>query len=703
MGYQKADCNLMRAAMQSFVRVNSIFILLILLDSSAVCFSQNEIDHSPNIIYILADDLGFGDISILNSDSKIPTPNLDKLTGEGITFTDAHSGSAVCSPTRYGILTGRYAWRSRLQAGVLWTYEEPLIEKDRLTVPAYLQSKGYHTACIGKWHLGWEWPGKDGKPLEITGSELGWNIDFNRSIKNGPTTRGFDYYFGVDVPNFPPYCFIENDRTIGIPKIEKPTSMYGIPGIMLEGWSLEPILPELEKRAVQYIEKRAEVGQPFFLYLPLTAPHTPIAPAVDFRGASQAGAYGDFVYQIDHIIGKVMEVLAETGLDKNTLIIFTSDNGSPGRDGTNMEGETSSVNKYGHHPSYIYRGIKSDIWEGGHRVPFIARWPGKIQPGTKSDEIICLTDLFRTTAAILNEDLPVNSAEDSHNILPAMVGQVYEKPIREATVHHSVNGSFALRQGHWKLALCPGSGGWTLPPEIAMIDKKPMIQLYDLSRDIKEQNNLFAQYPDVANRMIRLLEKYVDEGRSTVGIPQQNDGNPDIWLPMRVRDAVYDTTVIKHLGVGKSVKIVNDAAMKYSKQGITILTDGIRGSSRYNDGNWVGIEENDVEMVLDLEIPQDLTSITLGVLESQNFWIFLPQQIDFSLSMNGQEFSQLKTFKINAPKENTENSIQDFKVKNIQTKSRYIKIKVKNVGTCPKWHKGAGGKAWLFMDEVIVK
>ncbi len=220
--------------------------------------------------------------------------------------------------------------------------------------------------------MGWEWPGKDGKPLETTGSEFGWNVDFNRPIQNGPIYRGFDYYFGVDVPNYPPYCFIENDRTLGIPSLEKPSTLYGVPGIMLEDWTLEPILSELENKAVTYIEERSTAGQPFFLYFPLTAPHTPIAPLPDYQGKSDAGAYGDFVFQIDHIVGHLMQTLHETGMDENTLIIFTSDNGSPGRDGTNMEGATSSVNKFGHYPSYIYRGIKSDIWEGGHRVPFIA-------------------------------------------------------------------------------------------------------------------------------------------------------------------------------------------------------------------------------------------------------------------------------------------------------------------------------------------
>lgn len=502
---------------------------------TSVCLSCTSQDPKirPNIIFILADDLGYGDVKFLNPESKIPTPNLDKLAGQGITFTDAHSGSAVCSPTRYGILTGRYAWRSSLQAGVLWTWDPPLIEENRLTVPAYLKQHGYHTACIGKWHLGWNWPDKEGKPIKETGAGKGWNVDFNHPIENGPTTKGFDYYFGTDVPNFPPYCYIENDRTVGIPTVDKPDSMFGVPGVMLEGWDLRQILPGLEKKAVQYIHARAKSDHPFFLYFPLTAPHTPIAPAKEFQGKSKAGDYGDFVHQVDAVVGSIMKALEEEGITDNTLLIFTSDNGSPGRDGTNMSGPTSSVNKYDHHPSYIYRGIKSDIWEGGHRVPFIARWPQKIKAGSQNDEIICLTDFFATTAALFDDDLPGNAAEDSYNILPALFDEQSEKPIREATVHHSINGSFSIRQGKWKLEICPGSGGWTLPPETAMIQNKPLMQLYDLSKDIKEQHNLYEMYPEVAHRLMNLLEQYVERGRSTPGMSQENDGDPDIWRPMR--------------------------------------------------------------------------------------------------------------------------------------------------------------------------
>jgi arylsulfatase A len=509
---------------------NLILVPLLVIWIIAGCNQHTE--KYPNIVYILADDMGYGDVSCLNPDAKVSTPNLDRLAQEGITFTDAHSGSAVCTPTRYGILTGRYCWRSPLKSSVLWPWDGPLIEADRLTVGGFLQQHGYSTACIGKWHLGWDWPTRDGSGMNEVIALGQWDpairnplaekVDFSAEIKNGPVARGFDYYFGDDVPNFPPYCFIENNRTIGLPSVDKPDGMFGNPGPMLDGWDLSAVMPALTRKAVEYIKAGAGEGlfnrdrdKPFFLYLPLTAPHTPIAPAADFQGTSNAGAYGDFVQEVDWTVGQVMNALEETGLADNTLLIFTSDNGSPGRDGTNMGGPTGSVREYGHNPSYVFRGIKADIWEGGHHVFFFARWPGKILPGSETDEIICHTDLLATCAAILDQSLPDNAGEDSYNILPALIGESYDKPIREAIVHHSIDGSFAIRQGKWKLELCGGSGGWSQPGNnLAKEMGMPEIQLYDLSTDPKEENNLYDQYPGVVEDLSSLLQQYMDAGRS---------------------------------------------------------------------------------------------------------------------------------------------------------------------------------------------
>jgi arylsulfatase A len=472
----------------------------------------DEGKNYPNIVFILADDMGYGDLNCQNSESKIPTPNLDKLAEQGIRFTDAHSPSAVCTPTRYSILTGRYCWRSRLKKGVLWSWDKPLIEDGRLTVAQMLKDHGYNTACVGKWHLGWDWPTTDGKSAKVG---KGRNVDFNKPIGGGPTTVGFDYYFGDDVPNFPPYCFIKNDKTVGIPSETKPDSMFGAPGPMQKGWKLENVMPAITQKAVQFIETctKKTKQKPFFLHFTLTAPHTPIAPAGEFLGKSQAGRYGDYVYQVDHTVGEVLRALEHQGVAENTLVIFTSDNGSPGRDGTDMSGNTNSVRKFGHNPSRPWRGIKADAWDGGHRVPFIARWPQCIPAGRTSDELICHVDFMATVTAILGKRLPGGAAEDSHNLLPILEGKKMDKPIREAVIHHSGAGLFCVRQGKWKLILGLGAGGFSggiRKPE----EGEPDGQLYDLTGDPKEEKNVYAQHPEIVEKLTRLLEQYKRTGRS---------------------------------------------------------------------------------------------------------------------------------------------------------------------------------------------
>ncbi|MCK4999859.1 MAG: sulfatase-like hydrolase/transferase, partial [Anaerohalosphaera sp.] len=433
-----------------------------------------KVSSKPNIVFILADDMGYGDLACQNSESKIPTPCLDKLATEGMRFTDAHSPSAVCSPTRYGILTGRYCWRTELKSSVLWPWDRSLIEKDRLTAPMMLKDAGYSTACVGKWHLGWEWATKDnsrindqlkiGRHNNKLRTEFGKKIDFTQPIKGGPLGSGFDYYFGDDVPNFPPYCFVENDRVVEMPSTTKPGTMFGSPGPMQPGWKLEDVMPAITDKAVEYVEGRAaKKDEPFFLFFTLTAPHTPIAPAAEFKGKSEAGAYGDYVYQVDHSVGQVLDALKRNGFADDTLVIFTSDNGSPGRDGSNMNGGVSTVRKYGHNPSRPWRGVKSDAWDGGHRVPFIARWPKNIPAGAVNDELICHVDFMSTAAAIIGKELPANAAEDSYNILSALKGKELDKPIREAVVHHSGGGMFCVRQGKWKLIFGLGAAGFSGP------------------------------------------------------------------------------------------------------------------------------------------------------------------------------------------------------------------------------------------------
>ncbi len=481
----------------------------------------------PNIVYILADDLGYGDVGCYNHDSKIPTPELDRMAGEGIRFTDAHAPDAVCTPTRYGVLTGRYCFRSRLKSGVLGPWGAPLIEEGRLTVPELLRRHGYATACLGKWHLGWEWPTTDGRPPSSQDG-LG-NIDFAKPIPGGPTARGFDYYFGVDLPNYPPYCFIEGTHTVGVPSLAAPMTKGGFnrPGPMVPGWNLTNILPELTVRAVRYLENAAQSPQPFFLYFPLTAPHYPVVPAAEFKGRSRAGDYGDFVAQVDATVGAVLDALRRTGLAANTLVIFTSDNGPECVE--LYPGAYDRILEFGHRSMDGLRGVKRDTWEGGHRVAFLARWPGHIPAGAVSAETICHVDLMATCAAILGAGLPPDAAEDSYDILPALLGKHRRTPIREATVLHGGDGKFAIRQGRWVLIdASTGDGNgkrgepeWFKQERGYQADSFPG-QLFDLQDDLSQRRNRYGEQPRVVARLKALLEKYKADGRSTPGPPQKH-------------------------------------------------------------------------------------------------------------------------------------------------------------------------------------
>ena len=460
---------------------------------------RRDIGERPNIVFILADDLGYGDVSCLNPDSKIPTPNIDRLAKEGMIFTDAHAPSAVCTPTRYGVLTGRYCWRSNLKKGVLWGYSPCLIEPGRMTAASLLKKHGYGTACIGKWHLGL---GSDEK------------TDYGKVLRPGPNDFGFDYFFGIPASlDMQPYLYVENDRAVKAPTehIEgSPRPGFWRSGPVAPGFRHIEVLGRLTERAVGYIENhvRAEPNRPFFLYFALTAPHAPVLPTDFVKGKSRAGDYGDFVVQVDWTLGEVTRALEESGISKNTLIIVTSDNGP--------EDLTAPLaEEYGHRSSHHFRGMKRDMWDGGHREPFIARWPGKVKADSASDEVICLTDLTATCAAIVGEKLPENAAEDSYDILPALLGEKRKRAIREAVVHHSSKGHFAIRQGDWKLILCRGSGGnrYRKGPNVVKPDDPPG-QLYNMAEDYSETNNLYLEHPKIVKRLTALLEKYKRQGYS---------------------------------------------------------------------------------------------------------------------------------------------------------------------------------------------
>lgn len=470
----------------------------------------------PNIVVILADDLGYGDLGSYNPESKIPTPHLDRLAQQGVRLTDAHAAAAICTPSRYGLLTGRYPWRPPLVSNVaIWG--KPVIPRDRLTLPKLLQQHGYLTACIGKWHLGWEWPTRDGARPR-TNRDGSCNVDFNKPIAEGPTTRGFDYYFGTCVPNYPPYCFIENDRTVGIPS--EASTEFEFPGPKAPGWDQKEILPALTHLAVRYIEAAARSKKPFFLYFALTAPHHPVVPTAEFRGKSGAGDYGDFVAQTDWTVGQVLAALDRTKLAKDTLVIFTSDNGPEitriRADGFKvMEvGAYDRLQRYGHASMGPLRGIKYEAWEGGHRVPFLARWPGKIPAGVVSDQLFCLTDLLATVAAILGVRLPNDAAEDSFNALPLLRGGKAE---RDHVVLMGVRHNLAVRKGEWVWINAPA--GFHEEPEwfrqARGYEPNPHPgQLYNLREDLPQRRNHYAEQSQKLHELKALLEQLQNRGRS---------------------------------------------------------------------------------------------------------------------------------------------------------------------------------------------
>jgi arylsulfatase A-like enzyme len=452
----------------------------------------------------------------------VPTPNVDRLAKEGIVFSDAHATSSLCTPSRYGLLTGRYGWRSSLQKGVLRPYDLPLIAADRLTVPALLRAHGYRTACVGKWHLGWDWPTREGAYV------------FDEPIAGGPLERGFEVYFGDDVPNYPPYAFIEGDRVLGEPSAyvgKDPELVLNHPGPGVPGWEFHQVLPALAERAVAYIRDRAKSGEPFFLFFSLTTPHEPIAPSEAFKGKSGISGVADLIMETDWAVGKVMRAIKEGGIAEDTLLIFTTDNGHCPY--TNLE----PFERVGHRVSGPFRGYKADIWEGGHRVPFVARWPKVVEANTRCDLAISLSDLMATCAELVGALLPEDAGEDSVSILPLLRGD--SQPVRGESVYHSGSGRFAVFRGPWKLVLCEDGGGYwnedDRPPP-----GSPPVQLYNLEDDPGERLNLFEEHRYLARELVSYLERVVREGRSTPGPRQENDVPVDIWKGVSLEDDLQE-------------------------------------------------------------------------------------------------------------------------------------------------------------------
>jgi len=527
------------------------------IDASAVDDQEKAVPKQPNIVIIYADDLGYGDAHCYNPDNgRIPTPNIDRLATEGMKFTDAHSSSAVCSPSRYTLLTGRYHWRTKaLQGGLIDPHGKPAIGPERLTIAGLARENGYRTAAVGKWHIGWNWPvtdenrrfffarpwqkGADHPQPKVTEAHRqAWRETFPQPITGGPVDVGFDYYFGVDGPNWPPYCFIENRHTVGIPsefmeeaaggklEFERYPHLVSVNGPALKDWKLEEVLPTLTDRSVQIIQDAAAKKQPFMLYFSMTSPHNPIVPNEPWKGKSGLNPYADFVMETDAMVGRVLDAIQDAGIADETLVVFASDNGA-----SKWVKMVKDLEKMGHDASGGLRGYKWRVWEGGHRLPLIVRWPGVVEPGTVNDRLVHQADLLATMADIFEYELPDDAGEDSVSILPLLRGD--DKDVREYAVSCGGSGMPGIRDGAWKLILGTGQGFY-------QENQTPADwELYNLAEDPTESNNLAARYPERVTEMKAQLDEMIRNGRSTPGEPQRNEAPVRFGKPRPKGDRTF--------------------------------------------------------------------------------------------------------------------------------------------------------------------
>lgn len=505
-------------------KMNQLFtgygLLCCLLTMSLSVLHAQQKKSMPNIVYILADDMGYGDVAAYNADAKVKTPNIDRLTKEGMRFTDAHTTSSVCTPSRYSILTGRYPWRSRLSVGVLRGYSRTLIDEGQPTVASMLKTKSYHTGVVGKWHLGIDWVPKDAykdsikpeynknKMFGITQEMNPDQIDFSKTATGGPATQGFDYSYVLPASlDMPPYVYVQNDHITepltGYTKGNKLESGYTGPfwreGLMTQNFDFYDVLPAFTRKANDFIVRESGKKDPFFLYFPMPAPHTPWVPGTIYQGTSQAGEYGDYVQEVDAAVGMVLHTLDSLGIADNTMVVFASDNGPYWRQ--------NFVETFHHKAAGEFRGMKGDAFEGGHRVPFIIRYPGKVKPGTVSDAPTTLANLMATCADITGQSSTKFETEDSYSVYPILTGNAKVNAEQPAIVNISSKGLFDIRVGSWKLIDKLGSGGFTVPSSVKPVPGGPLGQLYDLSKDIHEDHNLYEQYPEKVKELTDLLMK----------------------------------------------------------------------------------------------------------------------------------------------------------------------------------------------------
>lgn len=475
-----------------------------------------------NVLILYADDLGYGDLRVNNPASKIPTPHLNQLAQEGLRFTDGHSSSGICTPSRYALLTGRHHWRDFY--GIVGVFGQSVFKPERLTLPEMMQQHDYVTACLGKWHLGWNWeaikktdakPGKEGNRPMWTPDAFDWT----QEIPDGPLDHGFDYYFGDTVINFPPYAWIENNKVTQIPDTVRDTSQWKKikegnwecrPGPMVTGWDPYQNIPTITQKGVDFIKQQKHSAKPFFLYFAFPSPHAPIIPNDEFDGKSEAGPYGDFVYETDHAAGQLIAALKETGQYDETIIFFSADNGPEhyayARDAT-----------YDHWSSAPFRGLKRDIYEGGHHVPFILKWPGLTEPRTTSQALVSQIDIMATLAAMVGHSLPDDAAEDSHNLLPLLQGNV--ERIRDSHVHNTRMNQFAIRHEDWLLInaeqgyMSRRNKAWESKHNYPADDAQAT-ELYNLADDPGQRTNLANEHPATVEKLLTILATIREQGYS---------------------------------------------------------------------------------------------------------------------------------------------------------------------------------------------
>jgi arylsulfatase A len=500
-----------------------IVCLILLVSATAASAAKPAGDRGrrPNLLIILADDMGYGDVGVLNPASRIPTPNLDRLAREGLIFTDAHAAGSYCVPSRYGLLTGRYMWRTRLgSGGNLANLAGTLIEPGRKTVADIVRGAGYHTGLVGKWHQGIDWKLHDeserGNIRTHSNYQNFGNIDFGAPALKGPRDHGFDYSFGTaGSAEMNPAAFIENNRVTVVPTLSSAEAArrhgewYGRDdNLVAAGYTMDRLVPTLSDKACEFVERatRERPGQPFFLYYAMTTPHNPIVPGKEFVGRSRAGAYGDFVVELDHHVGRILRRLVELGIERDTLVIFSSDNGPVDRTrGYRERWVRGDTGIHGHDSNGPFVGWKAGLQEGGHRVPFFVRWPGRIRAGESCPTTIVFTDVLPTIAEMLNVRLDRQTAEDGDSFFRALTGEARPESFHDAIVHNHANGTFAIRKGAFKLTV---NGPRTLA-QVLDDQSRVTFDLHDLDKDIEETTDVAAGHPELVKEMFALLKKYV--------------------------------------------------------------------------------------------------------------------------------------------------------------------------------------------------